>query len=147
MKKRIFKLIASERGFSLVELLAAIVLLALLVGPFLTMFVQTAKTNQITQKIDDATFVATGEMEYFYNLSTTTTMSNIPTKIASQNYQPISCSIGQCYTKQVSNHFIFIQLNTDSQDSTLEDVLVKVYKTPAMSQLQAQMESVYAWKS
>lgn len=149
LKKKIIKLLASERGFSLVELLTAIVLLALLVGPFLTMFVQTAKSNQLTQKIDDATFVANSEMEYLYNLSTTTSLSNLPTQIAADNvnYQPVSCSVGLCYTKQVTNHFIYIQLKTDPQSSTLEDVLVQVYKTSAKAQLQAQMESVYAWKS
>jgi prepilin-type N-terminal cleavage/methylation domain-containing protein len=148
MKKKVLRLLTSNSGFSLVEILAAIVLLALIVGPFLTMFIQSAQTNQVTQKVDDATFVANSEMEYLYNLSTNFTISLVPNNIGS-SYQSTTqnCVSGAtCFTKTATGHYIFIQLKPVSP-SPLEDVEIKVYKTQAMNQLQAQMESVYSWKT
>jgi hypothetical protein len=148
MKKKFLKLLTSNAGSSLVEILAAIVLLALIVGPFLTLFLQSAQTNQMTQKVDDATFMANSEMEYLYNLSANFTISQVPANIGS-SYQSTtqSCVSGAiCFTKTSNGHYIFIQIKPVTQ-SHLEDVEVRVYKTQAMNQLQAKMESVYSWKT
>ena len=144
MRSYFRNLLNSESGFSLIEILAAIVLLALLVGPFLTMFVQSAKNNQITQNVDDATYSANSEMEALYQKVSQASRKTDFSLGAS--YNPTTCSEGVCFTKQLTNHFIYIQLKPDTIGPSLEDVSVKVYKSSAMSQLQAQMESVYAWK-
>lgn len=146
MIKKLTAVLSSKEGFSLVEILASVVLLALLVGPFLTMFVQSAKTNQVTRNVDDATFVANSQMDYFYNIISNHSSANssFASSLNSDSYQTVTCTSGgtMCFNKQVTNHYVVIQL-TDK--SSMEDVLVKVYKTSALNQLQAQMESVYAW--
>ncbi|WEG11458.1 prepilin-type N-terminal cleavage/methylation domain-containing protein [Pullulanibacillus sp. KACC 23026] len=150
MKRKIVHLVTSKSGFTLIEVMASIVLLALIVGPFLTMFVQSSKTNQITNKVDDATFVANSEMEFFYNQSTSSSISQISTNPGlvtgyTPTVQNCSSTGSLCYTKTNGTHYVFVQLTP--KQTPLEDVTVKVYKTAAMNQLQAQMETVYSWKN
>lgn len=62
MKKHIQKL-KSESGVTLVELLAAIAILAIIVTAFLAFFVQAGNTNKMTTNVNEATFLAQEEME------------------------------------------------------------------------------------
>lgn len=52
-----------EEGVTLVELLAAIAILSVIVTAFLAYFVQAAGTNNRTDKLNEATFLAQAEME------------------------------------------------------------------------------------
>lgn len=47
----------------MVELLAAIAILSIIVTAFLGFFIQAAKTNQHTNKVNEATFLAQEQME------------------------------------------------------------------------------------
>lgn len=62
MKRQIRKL-NDETGVTLVELLAAIAILSIIVTAFLGFFIQAAKTNQYTNQVNEATFLAQEEME------------------------------------------------------------------------------------
>ena len=52
-----------ENGVTLVELLAAIAILSIIVTGFLGFFIQAAKTNQHTNAVNEATFLAQEQME------------------------------------------------------------------------------------
>lgn len=52
-----------ETGVTLVELLAAIAILSIIVTAFLGFFIQAAKTNQYTNQVNEATFLAQEQME------------------------------------------------------------------------------------
>ena len=52
-----------ENGVTLVELLAAIAILSIIVTGFLGFFIQAAKTNQHTNAVNEATFLAQERME------------------------------------------------------------------------------------
>ena len=69
MGKLKLKLQKNEKGISLVEVLASIVILTLLLTTFLMMFVQSAKTNKKSEEIIDATYIAQTEMENIYAVS------------------------------------------------------------------------------
>lgn len=62
MKKE-FENIKDEEGVTLVELLAAIAILSIVVTAFLAFFIQAAKTNQTTNKVNEATFLVWEKME------------------------------------------------------------------------------------
>lgn len=62
MKRQMRKL-TDEGGVTLVELLAAITILSIIVTAFLGFFIQAAKTNQHTNKVNEATFLAQEQME------------------------------------------------------------------------------------
>lgn len=67
--KPIIKILKNEEGVTLVELLAAITILALIVTAFLAFFIQGGKANQMTDEKNVATFIAVEEMEQITNLS------------------------------------------------------------------------------
>lgn len=62
MKKHLRKL-NDETGVTLVELLAAIAILSIVVTAFLAFFIQAANTNQRTNKMNEATFLAQERIE------------------------------------------------------------------------------------
>ena len=62
MNRQIRKL-NDETGVTLVELLAAIAILSIIVTAFLGFFIQAAKTNQHTNAVNEATFLAQEQME------------------------------------------------------------------------------------
>ncbi|GEK90600.1 type IV pilus modification PilV family protein [Alkalibacterium kapii] len=63
-KKSTFKKMRSDdTGVTLVELLAAIAILSIVVTAFLAFFIQAAETNNRTNELNEATFLAQEEME------------------------------------------------------------------------------------
>lgn len=63
------KKLKKEDGVTLVELLAAIAILSIIVTAFLALFTQAGRTNNITDEMNEATFIAVEEMERITNLS------------------------------------------------------------------------------
>ena len=53
----------NNSGFTLVELMIAIAILGVIVGPFMHSFVTAARTNAKAQQIQNATMLATNLME------------------------------------------------------------------------------------
>ena len=66
---RLIKQIKKEDGVTLVELLAAIAILSIIVTSFLAYFIQAADTNNRTDEVNEATFLAQEEMERVTYLS------------------------------------------------------------------------------
>src|SRR5690606_4259205 len=70
------KLIRDERGVTLIEILASIVLLTILITMMFNVFIQSATVNKTSEKIVDATYVAQTYMEKVFAISTYTEYSN-----------------------------------------------------------------------
>lgn len=67
--ERLTKQLKKEEGVTIVELLAAIAILSIIVTAFLAFFTQAGRTNNMTDEINEATFIAVEEMERVTNLS------------------------------------------------------------------------------
>src|SRR5699024_8050009 len=76
MLKKYKKQLKSESGVTLVELLAAITILSLFVTAFLAFFTQAANTNNITNEVNEATFIAQEEMERVTHHATENTVES-----------------------------------------------------------------------
>lgn len=63
---------SNERGVTLLEILASIVILSIIVLTFLTFFINAARTTHTSADVMDATYQAQTEMEELYNHSATT---------------------------------------------------------------------------
>lgn len=63
------RLLKEEHGISLVEVVASIVLIAIILFSFFTLFLQTKKMNVQSETIQNATYVAQVEMEEIYLVS------------------------------------------------------------------------------
>ena len=66
--------LSGEDGMTLVEVLASIVLLSLIVTTFLSFFIQAAKTNNRTDAINEATFIAQEQIELLTYYAATETV-------------------------------------------------------------------------
>ncbi|MDD2427756.1 MAG: type II secretion system protein [Eubacteriales bacterium] len=67
--KRVRPNLRSENGVTLVELLAAIILLSIIVVSFMGFFTQAAKTNNQTNAVNEATYLAQEEIEIITHYS------------------------------------------------------------------------------
>lgn len=63
MMLKVKQKLMDEEGMTLVELLAAIVILSIIVISFLGFFTQSAQTNNRTNSVNEATFLAQEEIE------------------------------------------------------------------------------------
>ena len=66
------KYIRNSNGFSIVEVAAGLVILAIILMSFMGILVQTKKTNASSETIQDATYVAQAEMEALYLIANST---------------------------------------------------------------------------
>ncbi|SEK50638.1 hypothetical protein SAMN04488700_1660 [Carnobacterium iners] len=80
-KKQIKHLMAEESGMTLVEILASILILSLIVTTFLSFFIQAAKTNNQTDNVNEATFIAQEQIELLTYYSSTKSVAETLTLI------------------------------------------------------------------
>lgn len=66
----VIKKILDEKGLTLVEVLASIVILSLIVVTFLTFFINSARTTEISEENLNVSFIAQEYMEEVYNIVT-----------------------------------------------------------------------------
>lgn len=139
------KYFSSEKGLTLIEILVSIVILSIIVVSFLSMFVQSSRSNAVSKNIIDATYIAEKEMEELYG------------KISSANslaeFSPTTYMLREpktnekaFYEKNVPNHYILLEL-TSKPDDPLVKVLVKVFSDSTETKQEAQMEMILSWRS
>ncbi|GGH86073.1 prepilin-type N-terminal cleavage/methylation domain-containing protein [Pullulanibacillus pueri] len=138
--KKLLRVLASKSGFSLIEILAAIVILGLIVGPFLSMFIQSAKTTHVTETMNDATDVANAQMEDMYHIVTHSTSDKIDEQMSEQDFTKINDG----YSKKVNDYTVMVQLRPVPDQPSLVDVIVQIYKE---NDREAQLESIYEWEN
>lgn len=69
MKAILRQLHNEETGMTLVEILAAIVILSIVAVSFLSFFIQGASTNQMTTEVNEATYIVQAELEELINMA------------------------------------------------------------------------------
>jgi prepilin-type N-terminal cleavage/methylation domain-containing protein len=143
----------NEKGLTLIEVLASIVILSIIVISMLTMFVQSSRTTNVSKNIMEATYLAENEMEEMYNLissttptPTTTTFDSIKANMESKNYSILNtCTDGDvCYEKNDNGYNVFVQLKEAEESPVLVNVNIKVYNGSTNNQ-EAQMEMLVSW--
>jgi type II secretory pathway pseudopilin PulG len=134
----------NEKGLSLVEVLASIVILTLLLTTFLMMFVQSAKTNKKSEEIIDATYVAQTEMENIYATSSNASNEEM-NKVITEKLRYTSEGSFK-YSAQKDSFYLEIVF-TPKLDGieNLTGVIVKVYNNKFEKKLEAQMETILSW--
>jgi prepilin-type N-terminal cleavage/methylation domain-containing protein len=145
--KKLSSHLSSEKGVSLVEILAAMVILSIIIVTVLTMFVQSSRTNSISKNIMDATYIAESHMEEIYNIViASTTYDNASTAIVSKGYTLVTkTTINAFYEKSVTEHYVSVEL-VPTSGTSLVKVRVKVYKDQTKTNKEAQMEMLISWK-
>ena len=70
-RKQMKGMLSEEEGMTLVEVLASILLLSLIITTFMSFFIQAAKTNNQTDLVNEATFIAQEQIELLTYYSNT----------------------------------------------------------------------------
>lgn len=148
MKRDKKELLRSENGFTLIEVLAALVIISIIIGPFLTMYIQSANTNRVAQTMVDANYVAQKKMEHLYYLSETYEFSVALLSLKNEGFTESVLLSGQDYrySKTTENFHVSIEFMSSAYSGDLVKALVKVYDTPSMK-LEAQMETILLWRN
>ena len=123
-EKKIKNILSQEDGVTLVELLAAILLLSIIVTSFMSFFIQAAKTNNQTDDVNQATFIAQEQMELM-TLYSQTMSANEATSLIAES------------PKNIQGFVIYSDLSKAPED-TLYTGIVKVSKG---EKVYAQMET------
>ena len=138
-----------EKGISLVEVLASVVILTLLLTTFLLMFVNSAKINKKSEEIIDATYIAQTEMENIYAVSKNPDFVDKKTAMESLYRYDTDKNL---YHTDKNNMFIevkFKDVMTQGNDvsNNLVGIIVEVRKNQADDIIQAQMETILDWEA
>ncbi|MFC4386282.1 prepilin-type N-terminal cleavage/methylation domain-containing protein [Gracilibacillus marinus] len=145
-KSKIFLLFSNQKGLTLVELLASIVILSIIIVTFTTFFIQSAKTTSMSSDITDATYVAQTEMEEIYHLSTTTTYDDTIQQL-NQKYEQCANDVTNLCTTIDGYHVQVTFYDSadviDTATTLLKNVLIQVHNSS--NKLEAQMETKLLW--
>lgn len=85
MRKRL----NSEKGLSLLEVFASILLISIILLSFFGLFVQSKKTGAVSEEIVDATYLAQTELENIYSVIKNGDIGDLEIYLSTQNYSSI----------------------------------------------------------
>lgn len=134
----------SERGITLIEIIASIAILSIIIIAFLPMFTQTMKTSSISTDVLDATYLAQSKMEEVYHLSTAYPFEEAKSQV--KNMKLVKTEGPWYHYAQTVNDF-YVYLSIKEPQNELSNVLVKVYNDSTKNKLEAQMETIYRWEN
>lgn len=142
----------AQRGFTLIEILVSLVMIALFIGPLMGFFLQSQKGNVMAEERIQATYLAQKYMEDMYHISQTygdyhAGLEELKSRGFSSTPDLIE-SIETVYrfTKDEPAQGYRVDIETD-YSSGLARVLVKIVNIPGNGQVEAQMETILIWKN
>ena len=141
---KISRMFLKDKGLTLVEVLASIVILTIILIIFLSVFIQSAKTNQSSEEKLDATFIAQTEMEHFYEYSKSINESDRITKLQKEGYTFYFTENKEIFIKNDSKFYVQITL---SEKDNLTNILVEVFDSPVDKKRIAQMQNILEWRT
>ncbi|MCH1626587.1 hypothetical protein [Fredinandcohnia quinoae] len=146
-----FKSIFSEKGITLLEVLTSIVILTIIVITFLSMYIQSASTNNVSKDILDTTYIAQSEMEAIYNINKneiniTDGLSRIQNGLG---YRLIRGDYNADFNfyKIVNDYYILLSIQAEGNESELYKVIINIFNDSSMSQKEAQIETLFSWEN
>lgn len=141
------KTLKNEQGLTLIEVVASIVLIAIILISFSNFFIQSKKTGISSASIINATYIAQVEMEKIYKIKDS--IGTIESKMNALHYSYDPS--GNNYTKSQNNYnieVIFIKntnkLQTSYEPNSLYNVIIHVKNNSNTEK--ASMENIYQIK-
>ncbi|WHX99495.1 type II secretion system protein [Neobacillus sp. DY30] len=150
----------NEKGLTLIEVLASIVILSIIGVSLLTFFVQSARSNNLSKTMMDSTYVAQTQMEEINNYNqgstSTTSISMLGQKLINSGSYTRYYDIGGgctttststfCYGKTLAGDKRYVDVKLSTHSAEIGKVLLKVYKDSTKTKQEAQMEMFIPWK-
>ncbi|MER2090754.1 MAG: prepilin-type N-terminal cleavage/methylation domain-containing protein [Sporosarcina sp.] len=147
MKEQKLNRSMEENGFTLIEVLASIVILTLLLTTFLMMFLHSAKVNEASGHIIDAIYKAQTEMEKIYAASLSTAFSGREGAIVNLDYEKkVSEGSWKVFEKKDDQEDRLVKIRMLDRNVNMTRLIVEVYEGPDKI-LRAKMENILMWKA
>ena len=134
------QLINNRDGLTLVEILIAITIIALIAAAFVPLFVLSAKSNVRSETVLDSTYVGRDAMELIYGLSKEVQYDQLADELVSLGYDKLPDNeFGLEYdgSKYLVMKFI--------EEDELIRTIVWVYDNPDRNRVEVQYESLFTW--
>jgi type II secretory pathway pseudopilin PulG len=138
-----FKHFFSERGITLVEIIASIAILSLIILTFVPVFAQSMRSSKVASDMLDSTYLAQTVMEKVYQLSADYPFNEAVNHVDEMTFLG---SKDDWYQYVQYKDGAYIELLIEEPEDELSNVLVKVYSDDSKSKLEAQMETIYRWE-
>lgn len=116
----------NEKGFSLVEVMAAFVLISIILISFFTLFFKGRETTVESKKTVDATYTAQQEMESIYATTKQATTASMKTILPELQYKITSCTPTKTIYTKYKNEVVVVEVFSNPKP-TLRNVMVSVY--------------------
>ncbi len=135
MDSRFKELLKDEKGYSLIELLVAIALLALIVGSMLGAFVTATRDNITSGDIVDEGYLAQEWMEEVYSLSVSNDMANLIDTLKGTGYD-FAYTLDALpkehnFKKMIDRYYVKIEIKEEPYVGVREEikrVIVEIFK-------------------
>lgn len=153
MKKYLFGT-PSNKGLTLVEIIASLALLSIIILSIIPLFIHSAQANKNSKETMDATLLAQTELENIVNINDHAEQSNLEYMydvILQKGYKKDE-TCENCLGINKDGHYIIVQLknisknNHPNESPTLGKIVIKVYQNDQKLEQESQMELVIPWK-
>lgn len=143
MMHMLMRLKHNEKGLTLAEVLASIVILSIILISGLSIIIQSAKTNKTSENIIDATYIAQKEMENIYEENHND--SSIFKSLAGYEKQT-AIEDWDIYHVEREDYFVEVRVKESEQSPGMVRIVIQVYEDETKTISRAQMENLFKWE-
>ena len=147
----------NNRGFTLLEVVAGVVIITIILLSFVTILNQTKKTTVAAENTVSSTYIGQQSLEEIYALSNTSTFTQLPSYLTTtkEHLQTLTSTTNELkvkYPHEQPNYSIILTIKkivhsatniSASQSVDLYSVIVQVYEN---HQLKNTVESIYQFR-
>ncbi|WP_413526859.1 type IV pilus modification PilV family protein [Marinilactibacillus psychrotolerans] len=137
----------SQQGTTLVELIVAIGILAIVVTSFLIFFIQSSQTTQSSENITDATYLAQEEMESLYHLSDSKTLDESIQELINHSSSTNGNGLDRTFIIQYEGVTFILEMKEAEAETTEGTILIHfILKGQNQNKQLIQLESKIPFK-
>lgn len=140
---------SNNKGLTLVEVLASIILISIILFTFFSFFIQSAKTGKSSEEVVDATYLAQGEMEKIYEVSNKGDFkSGINEIVNSLSYKQLFPDSSKEYRYSKSQDGFYLTLTFKEHTYPgMSYLVIEVFEHENDIRPRAKMETILEWGS
>ncbi|MEB2278414.1 prepilin-type N-terminal cleavage/methylation domain-containing protein [Lysinibacillus xylanilyticus] len=148
MKRKNRELFNSQGGFSLIEVIASLVIITIILVSFFGLLIQSNKTGKSSEQIIDATYLAQKEMEKMYNYFKSTKIETWESGFPYVNEKDEEKSSGNTTQYKVTpvnakhKEIIIVKAEDMSPDNTVR-ITIEVYDSRGKI-LKAKVQNIFS---
>lgn len=131
-----------QGGFSLIEVIASLVILTIILLSFFGLLIQSKKTEKQSEEIIDATYIAQVEMEKIYFYSRSIAYNTIEHTFTTAGYTQITDLNELIFTKDIDGFLVKIRFKDKASSNKLKSIIIEVMEGSIQK---SKMENIYNW--